>query len=191
MSNFTFITENNTGNETIFAIDADKITELNLSDTYDGFGQKNGAADVGDYICLTADNAEKLNKWCTHHTDELEDEEGTIYAWVEGEIIESGDFRFDMFNEVVSDDSKEKQTCQGFTFWNGHNWKTITTELEHGEPTHIVIKDAELIEKLNTAIENREFEKEGFGTKTYRFEDVEMVNNFCQGSFSAYEITID
>jgi hypothetical protein len=194
MSNFTFITEKYSENpQTVyFAIDSEKIETLNVSDTYDQNGQQVTAEQAGDYILIAnEEDAEKLNKWCTEHTADLDDEEGTIYGWNEGEIINNDDFRFGMFKEVVSEKSIIKTTCKGFTYWNGHNWRTITTEQEHYEPSHTIVTDSELIEKLKKAIENKEFEKKGFGFTAYRFEDVEIIESNWQGVFAEYKITID
>jgi hypothetical protein len=192
MSNFTFLTSNNQEFETTyFAIDSDKIETLNVSDCYDNNGQQVGAYNASDYISLTSEDAEILNKWCNTNAEKLDDEEGTKYCFVQGDIIMGDDFRFDIFTGTISKDSIMRTTCKGFTFWNGNNHKTITVSVEHGEPTHSIVTDEKLIEKLNNAIENKGEGASSFGQISYLFEDVSIVNSAYATSFATYEITFN
>lgn len=183
-----FLTENlSEGTTKYFAIDSAKIETLNVSDTYDQYGQNVSASDAGDSIELLSNSAVSIAN------GESENDQNNGYEI--GNIISAYDngATFDLIlddkllKEGV-DYNSYKETVKGFTYWDGHNWKTVTTQVENGEPTHEIVTDETLIAELNKAIEEKELEGEGFGRKIYKGNGFVIVDSFWEGTWSEYEI---
>ena len=211
-----FLTKNFTeeGATKYFAIDSDKIETLRVSDTYDQFGQQISNSDAGDYSlensasnakadCVKAIeekfeitnvllNDNELASFNGIDTDDfsnyVEDEDGVIDA--EDEYNKNLDLIIEI-NNFIDKWREENETfteVKGFTFWNGHNWQTITTSFDNGEPTHRIVDDKTIAAELNKAIEEKEFEGEGFGCKIYRGNGYVVVDSFWNGTWSQFEI---
>lgn len=191
-----------------FAIPEDKIETLNLHDTYDRNGQQIGHTNAGDYSidneycdaesdCLEA-LKQKFN--ITSLKNDFNDPARIDFLQIRGfeiynnsNIDESDIENYDeeKINAFIAEWEKENaiyETVQGFDYWDGSNWDTITTASEHGEPSHEVISDDELTSELNEAIESREFQKEGFGKKIFIFGNWVIVDSYVQGTWASYEI---
>jgi len=197
MSNYIFLTENfNEGTKRYFAISSDKIETLNLSETYDGYGQTVGHYNAGDYHMDNSEGSAVMD--CTkaisekfeidmdniHIIDndgefEIEAGEGEEYSFDENEV-----------NSFIKEWRKENESLtevKGFDYWDGHNWKTVVTGCDFGEPSHEIVND-ELTKELNEAIENMSFEKEGFGCKVYTYENWVIIDSNWQGTWASYEL---
>lgn len=190
MKNFIFIKKSYDGysvDSTYYAIDADKIETLNVSDTYDQFGQLISDSDAGDSITLLTEKAvEAANKAAVDFG--YEDKTFTV-----GDFISAYDAS-DLYSEVRSkvddaDIADNKETCKGFNYWDGHNFKTVTVDFASGEESsHFIVDDEALVAELNEAIANKEFKDDGFGQKIYTSGDWTIVDNFCEGAWAAFEI---
>lgn len=200
MSNYIFLTKNFTEGPTIyFAIPADKIETLNLSDTYDQFGQIISSCDAGDSIELLSEKAVAIaNKELENENEGWENTEEDLYKI--GAVISAYDSHhiYDTILEGLEkhciegeDFNAYKETVKGCTYWNGHNWQTVTVSKDYGEPSHSIIDDENLVAELNEAIENKEFEKERFGIKIYKAGGYVIVDNYCQGAWASYELTTE
>lgn len=198
MSSYIFLTENfNEGPTTYYAIPADKIETLKVSDTYDRNGQRIDHTDAGDYhFDNQYSNAEKDCK--KEIAEKFGIEADNIHVVnVGGDIeIEAGDgeaYEFDeaAVNAFIKEWRERNESLtevKGFTYWDGHNWKTITTSVVGGEPTHEIVSDEKLVVELNEAIENKTFEKSGFGCEVYSLDKWVVIDFNYQGTWAAYEI---
>ena len=207
MKNYIFLTNKfDQGDSIYYAIPASKIETLLVVDTYARYGQPVSVEDTGDYHinnqysdakkdCEKA-ILEKFNKevFIDRYNDCVEViENNEVDEW----ICQNDENARDFINEINTFITKwcEKnnilQSCEGFNYWDGSNWATIITSYENdGNNSHEIIKDKKLIDKLNNGIENMEFLKEGFGNKTYVFEDVKIIDSCYQGTWASYELTI-
>ena len=168
------------------AISEDVIGTLNDSDTYGNYGQKVSAYDAGDSIEL---RSQKAVDTANNTAKELElDQEFEI-----GSIVSAFD-NIELYDNIIDDIEEDEDyllycsTSEGFNYWDGSNWKTVTVSSEVGEPSHDMLSDDDLEDELNDAIENSEFVKEGFGQKVYETEKYWVVDNYCQGHFEAYMV---
>lgn len=194
MTNYIFLTNNNSEEQKYFAIEASKIETLNVSDTYSGYGQKVDAGDAGDHLELLTDKAVKIanDTYNKEHSD-LEDYDEYIIKFSKGDIISAYDFRSEydaVVEQTVEDDDYQpfKETCKGFTYWDGHNWQTITVEQENGAPSHSIVDEEDLTEELNEAITNKSFKEKGFGFDLYERGQWVITDGYYQGVWAAYEI---
>lgn len=189
MNNYIFLTENFTEGDTVYlAIDADKIETLNVSSTYDKYGQPVSNSDAGDSLDLLTNVA----------IDIANDAIGSANYFEQGNVVSAFETptAFDDILELLQkhnliegvDFTMYKETVKGFNYWDGSNYKTITTQVENGEATHTILDDERLIAELNEAIENSKFIKEGFGTKIYEANGWTVENNYCQGVWDAYRV---
>lgn len=177
------------------AISEGRIKTLNVSDTYDQYGQKISASDAGDHLELLTETAVKwANDTWNEHDAEGED---YVVKFQIGDIVSAYEHGME-YNKVVTQCEEEidynvfKSTCQGFNYWDGNNWRTIVTSSEDDSGvTHEIEDDEEIIARLEAAIENMEFEKEGFGTRTYRYADAIVVESQFSSAWEKYSITLD
>lgn len=186
---YIFIKENTFGDNKevpFLAIPETSINNMNISDTWGDYGQTVSASDVGDSIELKTDLAVEIanEKAKELELDIIFSVGGFILSYVYDELY---DFLIDNLNEH-EDYVKYCSTCEGFNYWGGSNFKTITVSCEFGEPSHMLIDDEALISELNEAIEDSVFVCEGFGTKKYETEKYIVIDNYCQGHFEAYEV---
>lgn len=199
MANYIFLTKNFTDEPTsYYAIPENKIETLNLSETYGDYGQIVGHTDAGDYHfdneysdaqkdCLN----ELLKKFTTEVDAEIEFIDDRNDIFIVDEDSYDGDTDVKELNEFVKNWREKNESLtevEGFTFWDGHNWKTIVTSCDFGEPTHNIVDNEELIKELNKAIENKEFEKEGFGRKIYKAHGWVVIDSYYQDVWEEYEI---
>jgi len=168
------------------AISEDVIETLNDSDTYGNYGQKVSAYDAGDSIEL---RSQKAVNTANKTAKELElDQDFEI-----GSIVSAFD-NIELYDNIIDDIEEDEDyllycsTSEGFNYWDGSNWKTVTVSSEVGEPSHELIDDEVLEKELNNAIEESEFVKEGFGRKVYETEKYWIVDSNFQNHFESYEV---
>lgn len=186
MSNYIFLTENyKQGPVIYFAIIEDKIETLNVSDTYAEYGQTIDASDAGDGLeLLTQDAIFRMNK---EHELRIGD---VVYAYNNQErytdildALEASEKLIEGVDYVLF-----RETLKGFNYHDGSNWKTVTVAADNGESSHSILENEELVKILNEAIENREYEREGFGKKIYFGGDYVVIDNYCHGAWASFEV---
>jgi hypothetical protein len=195
MSNYIFLTENfNEGPTTYYAIPGDKIETLALSDTYDQHGQLIGHTNAGDYHfenseCSAISDCEKeiVEKFGASLIIDTNDDEFKARSF---DCEENGlnEAEVNAFIEKWRDENESLTEVEGFTYWDGNNWKTITTSVDAGEPSHILVDDEKLSVELNEAIENKSFEISGLGCEVFSHEKWVIIDSNWQGTWAAYEI---
>jgi len=189
---YTFLRENNYDSyapQPILAI-SNEIETLKLAETYDRFGQQVGHTNAGDASIKNTDYT------------------GTYYDLLDAvrgrfEISEDIDFDIDVYNltaeEINVDPSELKSFCEkwceenesfnevkGFDYWDGHNWKTVITGCEFGEPTHVIV--SENADEMNEAIETCEFIEETHGKQYFESEKYWIIQSAWQGDFESYQL---
>lgn len=188
---YIFIKKNtfDTNEEVPFlAVSETSINNMNISDTWGKYGQSVSASDVGDSIGLKTDLAVEIAKEKAKEIGLGDDINFSIDSFISSyDYNELYDFLLENLSEG-EDYVKYCLTCDGFNYWDGSNYKTITVSCEIGEPSHILIDDESLISELNEAIESSVFVCDGFGTKKYETEKYIVIDNYCQGHFEAYEV---
>jgi hypothetical protein len=198
MTNYIFLTENfNEGPTTYYAISADKIETLNLFETYDQHGQKVGHTNAGDYHLDNSDGTYAMQD-CIKAINEkfgigLNDVDVTIIKNGEEFEVDHNDMGWNEseVNDFIKEWRKENESLtevEGFTYWDGRNWKTITTSVDDGEPSHEVVSDEKLVAELHDAIENKSFEVSGFGCDVYSHDQWAVIDSNWQGTWASYEI---
>lgn len=209
MNTYTFLTENynEDGITRYFAISAKCIETLRVSETYDRYGQLVSSIDAGDSLILNSKKAVDIaNKLKNNEKEEYGDlvtdwENGEINNHVYTEYFNVNDYitayeNSDIFDAIIKDCKEGEdytyfaETCKGFNYWDGNNYKTITTEVENGEASHTEISDENLINELNEAIENMSYEGEGYGTREYSYKNYNIIDSAWQGTWEDYEITL-
>lgn len=182
MSNIIFLKTAYEFDGHYLAIHADKIETLNVSDSYDNFGQKISASDAGDYLEINKDLAVEVD--------------GELRQFSAGENVCAYDDRYAYDDLIRTFEDGEEITIfrtefSGFNFWDGHNWKTVVVSSIDDQVTHEIEDDEEIIARLNEALENEEFESEGFGTKNYRYKDAKITYSQFSGAWEYADITLD
>lgn len=198
MSNYIFLTKNfNEGPTTYYVIAADKVETLKLCDTYDKNGQKVGHEHAGDYnfhnqhsdaekdckkeiaenFGINVDNIHLVN---VGGEIEIEAGDGTQYGFDEKAV--------ENFIKEWREKNEYLEEVNGFTYWDGHNWKTIITDIFFAEPTHSIVDDEKLVVELNAAIENKSFEKSGVGCEVFSHDKWAIIDWNWQGTWAVYEI---
>lgn len=197
MENYLFIRKNNQeGQEPILVVSSELFETMKMSDAYGDYGQQITAEDAGDSIELLTEKAVKIANEAYNDFHNYEGED-LVQKWSVDDVINAYDYSLEGFDAVVeNEDLKEDidyeydgMEVKGHTFWDGHNWKTITIEQDIYEPTHEVITDKELVKELQEAIENKEFKKDGFGQTIYEFGQWCIISSQYQGSFESFAIT--
>lgn len=202
MSNYIFLTKAYNEGETIYyAIPADKIETLNLFETYDGYGQLVGHYNAGDYAIGNSASDAKAD--CEKAIEEKFNLTGVIISddnvySIYNEVVDysfddDSDFQKQVIdiNDFIEEWKKENETLaevEGFTYWDGHNFQTIITRIDDGEPTHNVVNDESLVRELNDAIENKSFEAKGFGCEVYSHDKWVVIDSNWQGTWELYQI---
>lgn len=170
---------------TYFAIDSSRIETLNVSDTYDQFGQRISSYDAGDYVEIT--NFEKFSKLHSDLVESMRMSEDDILCFdghsdifFELEEIGEGDyFKF------------HRSECKGFNYWNGNNWRTIL--LEHSgieEPEWQIIDDKKLNKRLRTALSKKVEISKGFVMIEYKHGKVSIIQNLHAGAWEDFLLEI-
>ena len=179
-----------------WAISEDRIETLDVSDSYDQFGQRISSSDAGDYLeILSQAAADVANQ--AYNEDVEPGDEGFKVAFEVGENVNAYD-QCAVFDAIIESDLQDgvdyNLKCtqfDGFNYWDGSNWKTIVTNAPDGNETHEIEDDKGIIARLNEALENEEFVKEGFGTKTFRYKDAEITYSQFSSAWEYAEITLD
>jgi len=177
-----------------YAINETKIEDIAVSDSFGNCGQKVSSADAGDYIeIFTPWAAVVANEtW----NDENAEGEDFVERFTTGDNVSAYDhlFEFDAILEICEegvDYNLVKEVLRGFTFWNGHNWETVSVDYEFGETTHEIEDDEETIAQLNDAIDNKEFISQGNGLTIYGFKDAEITESQYIDAWEIYSITLE
>lgn len=177
-----------------WAISKDRIETLNVSGSYDQFGQSISSRDAGDYLEIISQAAADV----ANETWNEPDAEGSDFVtrFKVGDNVSAYEYELE-FDEIITqceegvDYKLERTKFSGFNYWNGSNWKTIVTSAPDGNETHEIESDEEIVARLNEAMENEEFIKEGFGTKTYRYKDAEITYSQFSSAWEYCEITLN
>jgi len=172
------------------AISEDKIETLNLFETYDQYGQQTGSDNAGDYFIIqTEDGAEYANNAKIELDKDAEPDfsiGNTISAFDDSKLFQK---LVDEIGEEDEDIFMSRETVKGFNYWDGHNNRTVCVS---GEGANYEIEDDEtIVERLNEAIENKEFENEGNGLRIYLHKDARIVVSQFSGSWEDCAITLN
>ena len=197
MSKFIFLKDvNSEGTVKYFAIDVEKIETLRESDTYGPYGQQVSPQDAGNSLTLLTQAAvDVANKAYHDYHAEYDDTEVLQHYSISDVILayeSSNDYDAIVESSLIENEdySIESPYVKGFTYWDGSNYKTVVVEREfESNISHEIVKDEDLIEELNQAIEDKEYVKSEFGKEKYQSGNWEIVDNHCQGSWSSYEIS--
>lgn len=173
------------------AISEDRIEEFDLYTAYGQYGQQIGHNSAGDCLeILTDAAAQKANDaWNEMYGDE--DVFETRYKV--GDIVSGDD---SLFDTLVDQEGVNLSiwTAKGFTYWDGHNHKTIILSSDNPgfEGDWSIVEDEELIEELQEAIENMELIGTCQGVTSYKSEDGKwgIDDSAWQGTWSKYDIRL-
>lgn len=165
--------------------------ELNVSDTYDDNGQKIDSATAGDSLdLLTIKAVEIANK-------ELKNEDDGYDSLKEDDLFSVGDNVSAYEDSAVYDNiltclksscvegedyALYNETVTGYTYWDGHNNKTITIAQPNYEPSHKVLEGEEY-DKMIAEYETAKEIKEGFGFRVLESENFIYTENNFAGTF--------
>lgn len=180
MSNYTFIEHPECG---LFAIDADKLQPMNLADAYDKYGQLWGHCDAGDYIEILSEKCADfmaqvgLEGWTIGDNFSAYDEAGIFDEILDSEELVEG-----------SDYSLTQTQVTGFTYWDGHNWRSIVLDCADYPSQWEIVSNT----GLDLVIEQMEKVNEtAYGTD-YRFGLSKIsTSNFQGQGWYAYKIELD
>lgn len=186
MKNYTYIRKKeeyqDSGDiQVIYAISQD-IEEMEMADTYDRFGQAIDAGEAGNSVTLLSEKAVRFANQNSENEYSLYD---VLSAYDADEmyqkIIDSSELKEDEDYEVFAEKVK------GFNYWDGSNYQSVLIYAEHSEVEweEVEGEEAQLLEE---EIEEKEYIKDGFGKNLYESEKYWIVYNYCQGSFSSYEL---
>lgn len=169
-----------------FAIDSSRIETLNVSDTYDRWGQPISSYDAGDFVEIT-----DFVKFSLQHPELVESMrmseddilcfDGHSDIFFELERIGEGDY----FNFYFTE-------CRGFNYWNGNNWQTIL--LEHSgieEPEWKIVEDKNLNKRLRTALSKKVEVGKGFTMIEYKHGKVSIIKNLHAGAWEDFLLEIN
>ena len=190
----TIIRFNNTGE--MYIIDAGEITEMNVCDTYDDYGQTVDHYYAGDYCpenssCdFCGDLVKKLEKeGFGSKIAEIREENNYSYNEI-GEILLGTGYDTEiqipeMMQNLIREFAENEPVynkCEGFNYWDGSNWKTITTYMEFGNADAEILEDEEVSEILEQW-DNSETGDWENGTRTSVSEDYEFTESQWAGTF--------
>lgn len=197
MENIIFLT--NTDNPELsgkyFAIYAENLVLMPLSDTYTGFGQQCGADDCGDSLeLLTQKAVDKANQIYYERYSEWDDLE-VLQHFKLNDVISAYEER-NIFENIIASDLIEDEDynlyqtmCTGFNYWDGNNWKSIIVSDETGQYySWEVLEDKDLTQTLLTAFEEKEFIKSSFGKEEYETDEYEIVVSQFASSWDIFTI---
>lgn len=196
MENIIFLS--NTSNPELsgkyFAIYAENLVSMPLSDTYTQFGQQCGADDCGDSLeLLTQEAVDKANEIYHNEYSEYDDLEVLEHFKLGDFIYAYGEYK--CFVGIIASDLIEDEDynlyqtmCTGFNYWDGNNWKSIVVSDDNGSYySWEVLEDKELTQTLLTAYEEKEFVKSSFGKDDFETDEFKIVvSNFA----SSWEIFV-
>lgn len=167
------------------AIGDDTLEWLDTHACYDNYGQLIGHEMAGDYLELLTKDA------CKAASEILLEEYGKEKAFRVGDYINAYEDSF-LFNQLKGRQDVEVTYIQsyGFTYWDGHNFKTIVVQDDFGEPEWKIVDD-ELAEELTRAIEEKEFVGMGMGYEEYGTDKWRIKQSFWSGTWATYEIMLN
>ncbi len=187
------------------SIPTSMIKDMYIHDTYGEYGQIIGYSDSGDYSvfnhscdlyqeCINAVNEKFLSDF---ETEDIEINDDFSIYWSgydkEGNYVELSDDlkeKIQKFIEEYEEANCHYDECQGFNFWNGHNWDSVIVQREFDDfKSHELIDDKFLIKELNEAIDKSKFYKDGTGYREYRYGKWSLVISQWQGHFEDFEIS--
>lgn len=166
--------------ENTYLLVNDIFETMNVSGVYTNFGQKVGSANAGDYLSIEKDFSFEHN--------------GETIECKKGEIVSA--YENPEKYEAIWQQSKGKnnenvtfeyEKCTGYTFWNGQNFKTITVQVENGEPTHEICEGEEF-EKIISEYETAEKVKDVTGGEIWKSENFYYKKSYWQGHFEVAEV---
>lgn len=196
MSKFIFLIDQDNHTETIYnAIPADTIKTLRVTETYDHYGQEVSPENAGAYVSLNSLRAVEIANKAYH--DE--------YAEMDNDVIESRYGINDIVNAydcscvydaVVSECTEGEdyticvETCKGFNYWDGSNWKSVIIEYEfdNTDTGWKVLEDEKLQNELNEAIENMKYVYEGYGATRWETEKYIITKSQFASNWATYQI---
>ncbi|MDX9747400.1 MAG: hypothetical protein RBT57_02765 [Paludibacter sp.] len=186
MTTYQFIQKNYDDNQnTPFLAISTALEDLKLSDTYGNYGQAVQPEEAGDSIELRTVKAVEI---ANQVAEELELEN----TFEIGSIInshENSELYDNVFEQLTEEDyAGYFNMVEGFNYWDGNNWATVTVKSDMGEPSHTLILDEELVKELNQAIEDAEFISEGHGTRTYDTDKYRVVSSQFSSHFESFEV---
>lgn len=190
MATFSFIKENDSTATTWLAINSNSVKTLRICETYDRYGQEVSHYDAGDNIELNSDKAVEI----ANRVGREGDSDATFEVGDYVSAYDNSDIFDDVYEALQNEASEEDyteffDTVEGFNFFNGSNWQTITVRDDFNEPTHELCDDQALIDRMNKAIEVMNFVKEENGKRFFETEDFEIVESAWASDFEAYQIT--
>lgn len=192
---YTFIKEVNYSDykpQPILAI-SQEIETLKLAKTYDNFGQLVGHYNAGDYHF---DNSESnaindcnnalLEAGLINNTDEI----SWYYdgkAFIDdlyGENENCNKEAIENFANSWREENESLTEVEGFDYWDGNNWKTVTTSVDQYEPTHEIVG----IEGLNDEVDSAWNVESKGAFHLYESENYWMVESQYTTAFEKYSI---
>jgi len=174
------IIKSNYSEETMFLLVNDIFEKTKVSDTYAQFGQKVSSYDAGDYLSIDKSFDIVINE------DEKHLEAGEIIsAYNDSELYNA------IWNLTKGENSGyvtfEYEYCSAFTFWDGHNFKTITSAVENGDATHEIC-EGEGFNKMISEYETAEKIGDIPGGEVWQSENFIYHKSFWQGHFEIAEV---
>jgi hypothetical protein len=181
-------------NPTWFAVSEDRIEVMSVSVSYDDYGQKISASDAGDYLEILSQKAAEIAniEW----NDQDAEGDDFVKKFKVGDTISAYERTLE-FDAILSlceegvDYKLEETQFSGFNYHDGHKWQTISVDSIDDNNSHEIEEDEEIIARLNAALENAEFESEGFGIETRRHEDAVVTYSQFQSAWEYATITFD
>jgi hypothetical protein len=168
----------NNADGSLVIMDEDRFETANLCDCYDEYGQQNGCTDSGCYAVS--------NDYCDAKKECLAAVKSKfgVDAEIECGIVTVDNEEIEEITSFVEDWKKENEVhvdVQAYTFWDGHNHKTLVLSTDIWEP-NIEEVNEELSTKIISAFEKCEFDNWNFGkcastSGGYRFTQTQYCDD--------------
>ena len=197
MENIIFLS--NTSNPELsgeyYAIYAESLVSMPLSDTYSQFGQSVGADDCGDSLELLTQKAVDLANEIYHIEHSEWDDLDVLTHFKLNDFIYAYE-EYKCFVGIIASDLVEDEDynlyqieCVGFNYWDGNNWKSIIVSDENGSFYEWeVLEDKEMTKTLLTAFEEKEFVKSYFGKDDFETDEFKIVVSNFASSWDIFTI---
>ncbi len=101
---------------------------------------------------------------------------------------------YDDYGQKVGCDDDQDCSClqvRSYNYWDGSNFKSAITSDDDISSRYNEITNQEEIDYYVEALENKEFEGETTGVKTYRFENLIIRKSIWLGSWELFSIHED
>ena len=183
----------------VFIVAKDKFERVNYADTYDRFGQRIGHEQAGDnhvrncyselgerYLAVVNDHKdyyeeeweEATKEWHSKYLDA--DSKNSFQDWLAAEMQE-----LYASEEAIN-------TCLAYDYWDGHNWQSVVIPSSDDFGVLDVKGWNQLSEEQAQEIAQEFFEKEyhrdGFGTKEYASENYTFIDSYCGGAWADWYV---